>query len=241
MILQQVRAALFPSKAPEVSTQVVLVPTGQRVRLRSLQHKDGKLWRYFRMRDQHALQPVEPTMPIAWSAAHTRSAWINTFAYLEELFAKGEILPLAIEVDGLFAGQISIGAIQDSSDDYQFINDRPQPGAAAPCWVGYWLAPEYQGLGIATAACALICDYAFEVMGLRELSATTLPENIASQKVLEFSGFFRDYTYHPQLHINGSLKRHNFYTLAAGDYRTSCVQRLVMAGRIRRAQPVAGR
>ncbi|MDO4927509.1 MAG: GNAT family protein [Corynebacterium sp.] len=235
MILQHVCAVLFPPRQPAYYSQEVIVPSGQRVRVRSLTYKDGKLWRYYRMRDRKYLEAVEPTMIVSWKQAHTRSAWARSFAYLEELTGEGDIVPLAIEVDGQFAGQISLGALKEEAVETALNTGGSKRTAAAPCWVGYWIAREYQGKGITTAACALICDYGLEVLHLRELTATCLPENIASQKVLEHIGFCRDFHHYPALHVGGKSQLHRFYTLSSGDYHSTCVQRLIRAQRIRRA------
>src|SRR5690606_21602551 len=54
--------------------------------------------------------------------------------------------------------------------------------------VGVWVHPAHRGKGITTAALRLAVHFA-SGSGLRELTARTLPENTASQRVLETAGF----------------------------------------------------
>jgi RimJ/RimL family protein N-acetyltransferase len=53
--------------------------------------------------------------------------------------------------------------------------------------IGYWVAPDAQGRGVATRALQLLCRWAPE----RPLQLTTHPENVASQRVAEKAGFRR--------------------------------------------------
>jgi RimJ/RimL family protein N-acetyltransferase len=57
--------------------------------------------------------------------------------------------------------------------------------------VGYWVAAEARGGGVATGALRLVRRWAFEELGLRRLELVTLPGNIASQRVAEKAGFRR--------------------------------------------------
>jgi RimJ/RimL family protein N-acetyltransferase len=54
--------------------------------------------------------------------------------------------------------------------------------------VGYDIAPQYWGRGLATAACRAIVAWA-RLQGLVRIQATVLPDNPASLRVLEHAGF----------------------------------------------------
>ena len=56
------------------------------------------------------------------------------------------------------------------------------------CELGYWLAPEARGAGLAAKAARMITDFGFAI-GFRRISAIVLPENPASQKTLLNAGF----------------------------------------------------
>jgi RimJ/RimL family protein N-acetyltransferase len=60
--------------------------------------------------------------------------------------------------------------------------------------VGYWLAREARGLGHATRAVHLICNWGFEVLGLERIDLLAAVDNLPSQRVAERSGFTREAT-----------------------------------------------
>ncbi|MFD1514236.1 GNAT family N-acetyltransferase [Halomarina rubra] len=55
--------------------------------------------------------------------------------------------------------------------------------------LGYWVAPEEQGNGYATAAADLCLTHAFDELGLHKVWARTVGDNDASNRVLEKLGF----------------------------------------------------
>jgi RimJ/RimL family protein N-acetyltransferase len=55
--------------------------------------------------------------------------------------------------------------------------------------IGYWLAEEFWGMGIATEAVRRMTEYGFTVRHLRKLYATVLAPNGASMRVLEKCGY----------------------------------------------------
>lgn len=55
--------------------------------------------------------------------------------------------------------------------------------------LGYWVAEEMQGLGLATRATAAVCETAAAELGLHRIQAAILPHNAASQRVLERCSF----------------------------------------------------
>ena len=54
--------------------------------------------------------------------------------------------------------------------------------------LGYRYLPEYWGKGIATEASIALLDYGFNVLKLKKIIGTTLPDNVASSRVLEKVG-----------------------------------------------------
>ncbi len=54
--------------------------------------------------------------------------------------------------------------------------------------IGYWLAPDYWGKGLATEAAQAVMRYGRERLGLRQIVAVAHPENKASIRVLEKIG-----------------------------------------------------
>jgi [ribosomal protein S5]-alanine N-acetyltransferase len=83
----------------------------------------------------------------------------------------------AIVDEGRIVGVISLGDVLRES--LQLAN------------VGYFVSQEYNGRGLATQAVGDVVQFAFGDAGLHRLEAGTLPDNHASQRVLEKNGFER--------------------------------------------------
>lgn len=58
--------------------------------------------------------------------------------------------------------------------------------------VGYRFLPEHWGQGLATEACHASVKFGFEVLKLNRVIGMTMPENVASQRVLEKVGLKYD-------------------------------------------------
>lgn len=58
--------------------------------------------------------------------------------------------------------------------------------------IGYWLAPEYWGKGLATEAALAVMRYGRETLGLRRIVAVAHTENKASIRVLEKLGMIHE-------------------------------------------------
>ena len=81
----------------------------------------------------------------------------------------------AIEIDGNAVGSIGVFPC---SDVYRRTAE-----------LGYWLAEEYWGKGIMTAAAKQICAEAFEKLDIVRIYAEAFAHNGGSRRVLEKSGF----------------------------------------------------
>jgi ribosomal-protein-alanine N-acetyltransferase len=55
--------------------------------------------------------------------------------------------------------------------------------------IAYAILPQHQGRGYATAAARALVDYAFRSEEVRRVIAHTLPDGVASQRVLQKAGF----------------------------------------------------
>ena len=58
--------------------------------------------------------------------------------------------------------------------------------------IGYMILPEYHGKGIVTEAIKVVVNYGFEDMQLHSIEAIIDPENRASERVLQKSGFVKE-------------------------------------------------
>ena len=65
-------------------------------------------------------------------------------------------------------------------------------GPAEIASIGYWIACESRGQGLATRALVLLSRWALSEGGVQRLEFTTHLENVASQRVAEKAGFVRE-------------------------------------------------
>jgi ribosomal-protein-alanine N-acetyltransferase len=105
----------------------------------------------------------------------TRAGQRARLTAVERDRASGSAYRFLILEDGELAGEIAISHV---------VRRAFQSGN-----VGYWVAGDRCGRGIATAAVAAICEFAFAELELHRLEAGTLLHNVASQIVLDRNGF----------------------------------------------------
>jgi ribosomal-protein-alanine N-acetyltransferase len=77
--------------------------------------------------------------------------------------------------------------------------------------LGYWVAQQLNGRGLATQAVGAAVEVAFGELGLHRLEAGTLADNIASQRVLEKNRFERIGLARRYLQIAGEWRDHLLY------------------------------
>ena len=111
------------------------------VRLRPVRLRDGSVWSRMRLTDRAHLEPWEPVGEVDWTARHAVSSWPALCSGLRAEARRGRMLPYVIELDGEFCGQLTIGNVTH--------------GALRSAWIGYWVASDVTGGGVATGALAL--------------------------------------------------------------------------------------
>ena len=86
-----------------------------------------------------------------------------------------------------------------------------------PCVeIGWRLAAEFWGQGLATEGAREMVRYAFDTVGLEELVSMTVPANLRSRRVMEKLGMTRnpaDDFDHPRIPAGHPLRRHVLYRL----------------------------
>lgn len=106
---------------------------------------------------------------------------------------------------GIYKGERFIGKIQISNIVL---------GVLKSAVVGYSIDKDEQGNGYMEEALELACDYASYDIGLHRLEASTLVDNIKSQRVLKHCGFKELGLNEKYLFINGKWQNHiTFYKL----------------------------
>lgn len=187
------------------------------VRLRPVRLRDGAVWSRIRLAERDHLEPWEPVADVDWVARHTVSSWPSICGGLRSEARRGRMLPYAIELDGEFCGQLTIGNVVH--------------GALRSAWIGYWVAKDFNGGGVATAALALGVDHGFSAVGLHRIEATVRPENVASRAVLAKGGFREEGLLRRYLEVDGAWRDHLLVALTVEEMSGSAVSALVKAGR----------
>ena len=177
--------------------------------VRPLDKTDHDDWRRARHRNAAWLVPWDATVPPGGDARPT--SFRQLVKRLERQARAGSTLPFAIEVDGRFAGQITVNNIVR--------------GSALFASIGYWLDKEYAGRGVMPRAVAMVIDHCF-AHGLHRIEVAIRPENSNSLRVVEKLGI-REVGYAPRfLHIDGDWRDHRLYAITREECPGGLVARL---------------
>lgn len=190
------------------------------VTLRPVRRRDGRDWSALRLDERAHLEPWEPTVEGRWRENNARRAWPAVHAQLKRHARMGASLPAAIEVDGHYCGQLTVGGITR--------------GALHSGWIGYWVGRAFVGGGVATAALALGLDHAFGPGALHRLDATVRPENEASRVVLARCGFREEGLLRRYLHVDGAWRDHLLVARTREEHGRGAAAALVASGFARR-------
>ncbi|WP_193047895.1 GNAT family N-acetyltransferase [Mycolicibacterium baixiangningiae] len=192
------------------------VPAGV-VRLRPIRLRDAAQWSRTRLADRGHLEPWEPMTGVDWQLRHAFSSWPAVCSTLRSEARKGRMLPYVIELDGQFAGQLTIGNVTH--------------GALRSAWIGYWVSSEQVGGGVATAALALGVDHCFGPVMLHRVEATVRPENAPSRRVLAKVGFREEGLLKRYLEVDGGWRDHLLVAITVEELSGSASAALVRTGR----------
>ena len=122
------------------------------------------------------------------------------------------MLPLAIDVDGVFAGQVTVSNILRGLGAV-----RPDRLLDRPALRRSRLRP---------VAVALVIDYCFGGLGLHRIEVAIRPENTASLRVVEKLGL-REYGFSPRyLHIDDEWRDHRLFEVTAEECPAGMLARL---------------
>jgi ribosomal-protein-alanine N-acetyltransferase len=108
-------------------------------------------------------------------------------------------LPWVIEYQDHLVGQLTVAGIFH--------------GSALNGTIGYWVAQEVAGQGIAPTAVALAFDHATTAAGLHRLEIAICPENRPSLRVVEKLGFRDEGVRKRFLHVAGRWRDHRIFAL----------------------------
>lgn len=177
-------------------TEPALTVTGDRVTLRVPQMNDFEEWAALRDTSRDFLVPWEPTWPaddLSRGAFRRRLKRYaedqrNDLAYPYFIFRNAD----QKLVGGLTMTNIRRGVAQAGS-------------------LGYWMGAAHARQGYMTAAVRMLVPFAFSTLKLHRLEAACIPENAASVRLLEKTGFVREGYAREYLCINGIWQDHLLY------------------------------
>jgi RimJ/RimL family protein N-acetyltransferase len=86
--------------------------------------------------------------------------------------------------------------------------------------LGYWIAPEAQGNGYATATARRLVEYAFAERRLNKVVARVLAFNDASRRVIEGLGFEHVGRFREDFYVDGEYVDADCYDLLAAEWRS---------------------
>lgn len=92
------------------------------------------------------------------------------------------------------------------------------------CNLSYWVAPRWQGQGIATTVVSALTQYAFTELGLLRVELVIALDNLASRRVADKAGAQLECLARNRLYLNGSAVDAAMYSLIPGEVcRASCL------------------
>jgi ribosomal-protein-alanine N-acetyltransferase len=178
--------------------------------VRPLEAGDSRAWREVRARNADWLRPWDATMPPG--SARRAGSYRQVARRLLRQARQGHAMPFAIEVDGMFAGQVTVNNIVRGSAQFASI--------------GYWLGREFAGRGVMPTAVAMVIDHCFAEVGLHRIEICIRPENTNSLRVVEKLEI-REIGYAPLfLHIDGDWRDHRIFAITVEESHGSVLDRL---------------
>lgn len=166
--------------------------------LRPISTRDAAAWRAAREANRTWLGPWDATPPpgAEGEAPMTLRRSLRMLVRMGDL---GEAMPFVIEVDGAFAGQVTVNTVVR--------------GSAQTASIGYWIDRAYAGRGLVPRSVALALDHCFGPGRLHRVEIAVRPENSNSLRVVEKLGL-AEFGYAPRyLHIDGDWRDHRLFAV----------------------------
>ncbi|WP_287931090.1 GNAT family N-acetyltransferase [Arthrobacter sp.] len=164
------------------------------------------------LQDSVSIRPLDPSDADALAVAYARNrTYLQPWEPIRPdsfYTAAGQHERLSASLAERTAGRSYFWAMFDGSELLGCISlTDVVRGAFQNGHVGYWIASDFQGRGLATAAVAFVASFATE-MGLHRLQAATLGHNTGSRKVLGRNGFTEIGLAPEYIKINGAWQDH---------------------------------
>ena len=170
---------------------------GRNIELKILTPEDAEAMLDYYIRNKDFLQAFEPCREKSFYTLEVqRRILIESYSQ----YLNGTDLAFGIYKDNMLIGKIKLSNII--------------MGVLKSCNIGYSLDKDYEDRGYMKEAVRLVIQYAFNEMGLHRIEASTLLDNVKSQRVLLANGFKELGINKDYLLINGAWRDHKtFYII----------------------------
>jgi len=176
----------------------VVIDSGD-VILRPLRLRDQRQWKKVRAKNRQWLEPWEATLPKVPGdvALNEPPSYLEMIRSYNKEGRSIRSISLGVWYQGALVGQISMGGII--------------MGALRGAHIGYWIDQSYANLGITTVAVEAMTHFGFKELSLHRIEINIRPENAASIRVAEKSGYHFEGERPRFLHIDGQWRDHHCY------------------------------
>src|SRR3954467_13707781 len=167
--------------------------SGEGVVLRAPQMSDHAEWAALREASRDFLTPWEPAWPADDLARSSFRRRIKRYSEDQ----RGDLAHAFFvfrKIDEVLIGGLTLANIRR--------------GVAQAGSLGYWMGAAYARQGYMTAAVRALVPFAFLTLKLHRMEAACIPENAASVRLLEKTGFVREGYAREYLCINGIWQDH---------------------------------
>lgn len=167
------------------------------ITLRPIRYRDRQVWGQVRRVNSEWLAPWEATRPDIESDGQLPTFFEMIRHYNREARELRSIsFAIWLNEGGResFIGQITLGGVV--------------LGAYRGAHIGYWIDQRYANRGYTTRAVRALTNFAFTEIRLHRIEINLRPENVASRKVAEKSGYTLEGVRPRYLHIAGEWRDH---------------------------------
>lgn len=178
---------------------------GRRILLRPLTLGDFDQWREVRRRNADWLTKWEPQrVPGHPDPVEDRDAFAVRCSARQRERQLDTAFGFGIFVDGEFAGEINLSAIQR--------------GPFQSAYVGYWIDERHAGHGYTPEAVVVLARYAFDELYIHRIQISIIPRNSASRRVVEKLDLRCEGLAERYLEINGTWEDHLRFAITAEEW-----------------------
>ncbi len=179
---------------------------GGKVYLRAPAERDWRAYVEVRAASRKFLEPWEPTWPPDALGREAYFRRLNRYA-ADWRDGVGHSFFIFGNDDDALVGGISMSNVRR--------------GVAQCGTLGYWIGEPHARQGYMNEALRLIVEFCFGQLGLHRIEAACLPDNEASQKLLQRADFAQDGYARKYLKIQGEWQDHLLFSLLAEDHKST--------------------